>query len=67
MANTICQILYNKMCLNRKETAAVQYRWQIADCFLTGYNEISKLKRHIEKYMCEQSGYFPFEKNKNPE
>ena len=52
------------MCLNRKETAAVQYRWQIADCFLTGYNEISKLKRHIEKYMCEQSGYFPFKKTK---
>lgn len=32
-ANTICQFLDNRMlCLHRKEAAAVQYSWQIADC-----------------------------------
>lgn len=32
-ASTICQFLDNRMlCLHRKEAAAVQYRWQIADC-----------------------------------
>lgn len=32
-SGTICQFLDNRMfCLHRKETAAVRYRWRIADC-----------------------------------
>lgn len=43
------------LCLDGKEIAAVRYRWQIADCFLVGLNEISKVNSHTETKMHELS------------